>query len=223
MKQGTATGPHGRTAGGPPVWIAPAVLFAVGVNALLFLLLPVLTNTRPPVADMSDPVSVNLVRIRPEEPPPPEEKEIPEVQIEEKQSARTDFAPDVFRPRIRQMDMPQITFDAMPPLAAGPSDFGFANFFNAEDLDHPPRATFKAPPLYPYRAKRLEVQGHVRVKFLVDETGAVDRVTILEAKPPGMFEDSVKATLQRWKFTPGKILGEPVASWVTTTIRFELE
>jgi protein TonB len=38
-----------------------------------------------------------------------------------------------------------------------------------------------------------------------------------------VFEDSVLQTLPSWKFSPGKVVGEPVSSWVVTTIRFELK
>ena len=60
-------------------------------------------------------------------------------------------------------------------------------------------------------------------KFLVDEEGTVSSVSVLDSSPEGVFEDSVLQTLPSWKFSPGRILGEPVSSWVVTTIRFELK
>ena len=45
---------------------------------------------------------------------------------------------------------------------------------------------------------------------------------ILEAVPKGYFEDSVLRTVPGWRFEPGRIAGEPVASWVVTTIQFDL-
>jgi protein TonB len=63
----------------------------------------------------------------------------------------------------------------------------------------------------------------VKVKFLVDEEGKVSRVSILESSPKGVFEESVLQTLPSWKFSPGRILGESVSTWVVTTIRFELK
>jgi protein TonB len=58
---------------------------------------------------------------------------------------------------------------------------------------------------------------------LVDEEGTVSHVSVLDASPKGVFEDSVLQTLPSWKFSPGKVVGEPVSSWVVTTIRFELK
>jgi len=118
--------------------------------------------------------------------------------------------------------MPSISSEINLDLI-GNIDSGISLIFNADEIDQPPSALAKMPPLYPYKAKRLEIEGYVKVKFLVDETGAVSQISILEASPKGLFEDSVFKALPSWEFAPGKILGEPVSSWVITTIRFELE
>ena len=205
---------------GMPRWVLPAGLFALAVNALLFLLLPMLSHLRAPEADMSEPVAIQLVRIREKEPPPEEERQREEPE-EKEQEVMKDFQPDLARPRIQAPDMPGLQFELNTELVGGTS--GISMFFDASDLDHPPRALMKTPPLYPYKARRLEIRGYVKLKFLVDKTGVVSRITVLEAKPKGIFEESALATLPSWKFSPGKVLGEPVSSWMTTTIRFELE
>ncbi len=208
---------------GLPLWVLPAGIFALAVNALLLLLLPLLSHLRAPEVDMTEPAGIQLVRIREKE-PPPEEEEVREQPEEEKpEEMMEDFQPDLFRPNIQTPDMQALQFEVNTKLVSDAPISGISMFFNAADLDHPPRALMKTPPLYPYKAKRLEMQGYVKVKFLVDKTGLVSRITVLEAKPKGMFEESVLASLPNWKFSPGKVLGEPVSSWVTTTIRFELQ
>ena len=54
-----------------------------------------------------------------------------------------------------------------------------------------------------------------------DCTMTFNLLTQLQPLLGGM--DSVLKMLPTWKFSPGKILGEPVSSWVVTTIRFELK
>ncbi len=61
------------------------------------------------------------------------------------------------------------------------------------------------------------------VRFLVDRTGAVRKLTILEANPPDIFNDTVMKTLEKWTFKPGRKDGKDVETWITTQIRFELE
>jgi len=204
-----------------PSWVVPAFGFGLAVNVLLLLLLPMLSQVRTYDADMTEPVGVNLVRVREEE-PPPEDDEPRKIEEKEDPEIREQLQPDLVRPSLQALDMPTVSFQADTRLVRGPGSAGLGMFFNADELDHPPRALFKPPPIYPYKATRLEIEGAVTVKFLVDERGVVSRVSVLEAKPKGLFEDAVLATLPTWKFSPGKILGEPVTSWVTTTIHFEL-
>ena len=51
----------------------------------------------------------------------------------------------------------------------------------------------------------------------------VEQTKILEANPDGVFDKSVLQCAPLWKFTPGTIDGTPVKTFVTTTIRFNLE
>jgi len=206
-----------------PLWVFPALAFALFVNGLLFFLLPLLTQKGPTFPDMTDPVAVNLVRVREEEPPPPEE-EPPVPEMEKPQELPEFFTPDLIRPEVRPLQMDPVPFriELNPRLLSGPQ-VALKRFFEVGDLDHPPRPLVKMPPVYPYQAKRLEIEGFVKVKFLVDEGGTVSRVSILESSPKGVFEDSVLQALPSWKFSPGRILGESVSSWVVTTIRFELK
>jgi protein TonB len=63
----------------------------------------------------------------------------------------------------------------------------------------------------------------VKVKFVVNEQGTVEKITIVDAKPPGMFDQSVSRCVSKWRFKPGTVEGMPIKAWVETTIRFELE
>ena len=95
--------------------------------------------------------------------------------------------------------------------------------FLGSDLDEPPRAVVRTVPPYPYRARQRQVNGTVRVKLLVNADGSISNVEILEASPEGYFEETVLRTVPSWHFEPGHIAGEAVASWVVTTVRFDLE
>ena len=206
-----------------PLWVFPALAFAILVNGLLFFLLPLLTQKGPSVPVMTEPVAVNLVRVREQEPPAPEE-EPPLPERQESENIPEFFTPELLRPEVQPMQMDPVPFriELNPRLMGGPK-LSVKPFYEAGELDHPPSPIVKMPPVYPYKAKRLEIEGYVKIKFLVDEEGTVSRVSILDSSPKGVFEDSVLQTLPSWKFSPGRILGESVPSWVVTTIRFELK
>ena len=60
------------------------------------------------------------------------------------------------------------------------------------------------------------------IKLRVEKDGSVGSVEILEATPTGYFEETVLRTVPSWRFQPGIIAGQPVASWVVTTIQFDI-
>jgi protein TonB len=95
--------------------------------------------------------------------------------------------------------------------------------FTLGQVDQPPMVTAQIPPPYPFLARRRGIEGWVRVRFLVDRQGQVRELTIVKAQPPGVFEDTVRRTLPRWRFRPGVKDGRPVDTWVETVIRFKLE
>ena len=91
------------------------------------------------------------------------------------------------------------------------------------EVDVQPQEISAIHPFYPYRAKRLLIGGYVTVRFLVDTNGNVSEVTIVDSNPAGIFEQSVRNTLPRWKFRPGKKDDRPVRTWVEKTIEFTLD
>lgn len=94
--------------------------------------------------------------------------------------------------------------------------------FNLDEVDQRPEGISTMQPLYPYRAKQLAIEGYVTVRFLVSQTGSVLDLNILEAKPVGFFEQAVENTIRRWRFKPARKNGQPVETWVKTSIEFRL-
>lgn len=69
---------------------------------------------------------------------------------------------------------------------------------------------------YPERAWHLDQDGYVSVIYDIDERGIPTNVRILESKPYGLFDKSVKEQIYKWRFEKG----QPVKG-VQKTIRFE--
>lgn len=94
--------------------------------------------------------------------------------------------------------------------------------YELSQVDAAPRLTHKLAPEYPYSARSRNISGTVTVRFLVDEEGRVDELTVLSAEPAGVFERSVLKAVRRWRFTPGERKGKPVPTWVVLPVRFDL-
>jgi protein TonB len=91
-----------------------------------------------------------------------------------------------------------------------------------EDMvDQPPVVT-RMPITYPERAKQREIEGRVVVSLQVNKEGRVTNTKILEATPPGVFEQAVRQAVQNWSFQPARYQGRPVQVWVNVPIPFRL-
>ena len=58
----------------------------------------------------------------------------------------------------------------------------------------------KIKPPYPKQALRMGVEGKVRVRLLIDGTGKVTEVTILESTPKGIFDKTAIDTVRKYVF-----------------------
>ncbi len=194
------------------------VLLALLLNAGLLLTAALLASERPIPQDISEPQAVSLVKLKDNAPPPAEpEPEIPEPQ----EKPQLDFMPELAAPSITGPDPLDVSIALDPSLfQSGPSRGSFT--FNSEDLDQPPRKVLHVDPVYSYRLRQRNISGEVQVKFLVSAEGVVSHISILEATPKGVFNESVKTAVAGWKFSPGKIDGRAVPSWVVTNVVFNL-
>jgi len=210
---------------------ALAVALAVAVNVAVFVVLPLLARqgALPEAGPVQPPVRViEAPRLPPqalapeplpEEPPPPEPARRPEPQ------------PPLPQPPRLQARAPQPQFDFAPRLAAAaplalpvarPLEPAAPRAFELADVDQAPRVVASAPPEYPYAARSRNQSGTVTVRFLVAEDGSVAEVAVLAADPPGVFESSVLRAVRGWRFSPGRLGGRAVPTWVELPVRFGL-
>jgi protein TonB len=99
---------------------------------------------------------------------------------------------------------------------------GTGRGFELSQVDTAPRLTRRFEPEYPYSARSRNLSGTVTVRFLVQEDGTVDELSVLSAEPAGVFESSVLKAVRRWRFTPGMRGGRPAPTWVVLPVRFDL-
>ena len=205
-----------------------ALAAALGLNFALFALMPHLqkpaTVDRTAVQPLAD---INVIRIK-----------RPDSEVKRKNQKPPDLPkpkpppPNMERPLQTKLTLP---FKINPRLPSGqqtlalppPDPSAFDTFglyaFSAGDLDSPLTVLVRVPPVYPFKAKQRHVQGWVRVRFVVNEEGGVEKVTVVESKPPGVFDGNVIRCVSGWRFKPGTVEGMPVRAWAETTIFFKLE
>jgi protein TonB len=78
-------------------------------------------------------------------------------------------------------------------------------------------------PPYPESSRRRGEEGVVRVELLVDLTGRVTEVRILESSGFGTLDAAAVQAVRDWRFRPAQRAGVPVAGSITTAVHFRLE
>ena len=89
-------------------------------------------------------------------------------------------------------------------------------------LREPADGPHRKPPRYPPRAIRARAAGHVALEQQVSVTGGVVAVRVLDAHPPGYFEEAAVREVLRHRYAPHRVDGRPTCVVFTRTIRFEL-
>lgn len=93
-------------------------------------------------------------------------------------------------------------------------------YYTAKQLDVHPQAAQPVRPEYPGGA--ADTEGYVTLKLLIDDGGKVREVSVVDAQPPGIFEESALAAFRAARFLPGQRNGRPVKSQILIKVTYEL-
>lgn len=209
----------------PRTILGASFCLALCICFCLFALIPQLAQHDVP---RNLPMHRTAARLYVEAPPEPEVPPKRKKVEEEKQELLQNLQPQLpQKPYLLQE--PELDFsppDVNVQMATGvalmsPADL--SGIYRAEDLDRAPILSFHVKPLYPYRAKRMNISGYIKVQFDVGSDGTVGAMEIIESVPPGVFDDAVLQVVQKWQFQPGEIMGDQVITRMVKKIVFNLE
>ncbi len=211
-----------------------AVLFSLVLNLALFGLMPGLsTGVAERPGKMEPRRMLDIVRVKRAEPPPPKKEYKHEPETIATRRRAVVKTPVPVHPVID--NLPRLDFDINPKLPVGPlvlpspamETVAFVapamdGIFTIEDLDVGLTPLVSIPPMYPLRAKRRGIEGWVKVKFLVNPKGLVEKIEIIDSQPTGIFDQSAVQAVSSWRFKPGTVEGVPVKVWAEQVIKFKL-
>lgn len=95
-------------------------------------------------------------------------------------------------------------------------------WYPAKQVDVHPTALYPIKPDYPDKGAERGVEGNVVLLLLIDEAGTVKEVTVMEANPEGVFEESALAAFRDARFAPAKKNGRAVKCRVVIRVSYEL-
>ena len=78
------------------------------------------------------------------------------------------------------------------------------------------------PPVYPYRARRKEIEGRVVLRVQVLPGGTARSVEVLSSSGHAILDRAALKAVRAWRFVPAKRGGVPVAGAIDVPISFRL-
>lgn len=184
--------------------VAPAVLGTALLFGLFWLLYALISHGNHEIKDTQTIPTVDFVRLSKafevetrERKPPPELPNKPEAPPETMAVSMDTQSPTANQVSIGPMNVENTTQVA--------SSIGLSS----TDGEYLP--IVKVAPMYPARAQSRGQEGWVLVQFTVTEAGAVRDPLVIEAEPPGVFDDAAKKAVLKFKYKPRVENGKPIA------------
>ena len=75
--------------------------------------------------------------------------------------------------------------------------------------------------VYPLGAYQQRIRGTVRLDIFVNEQGGIDKVAVIDSKPPGVFEEAALQAVAALKFSPAIKNGVPVKNRKAIEVTFD--
>lgn len=104
----------------------------------------------------------------------------------------------------------------------GPRTIGGLSAYAEDAVDQRPSISRRVMPQYPDRARRMNMQGQVVVRLVVDVSGTPQQCVVHSSEPEGVFDEAALAAARKTRFLPGKVNGQPVNTIVLIPYRFAL-
>lgn len=193
--------------------LVSGILLGVGVSALLFLAIPltqIFTDYKKAPAEIQ-----SLEMAAPPPPPPPEDPPPPPEPETEEPPPELDSAPPPIS--LEQLDMAlnpgtggSMAGDfALPSFDLGQSDLGGLEIFELGDVDFPPQPRTRIEFSYPAAARRRGISGVVKIEYIVNETGRVEEITVVESAH-ALLSEATTEVIRRTLFEPATKGGRAV-------------
>ena len=213
-----------QTEGRTGHFVLATVFMVVGSTIVLGAVVTMNELSAPP--DRKEVERVTEIEVK----PPPKKKKEPKVKKQQPKPRKTPKAPP--RPFLKSMasnlsgiafDLPGLQFEDLGDSAGSLLSTNEDDVVHTSDtVDTPPRPVEQPACKFPSRLQDRGIEGYVTLSLLLNPSGAIERVKVIESKPPGEFDQTALDCVRRWRFEPALYKGEPVKTWARQTMKFKL-
>ncbi len=220
---------------------SPVVIASIGVHALLVIAVLIATAIAPDILPTPrealafyEPARLIDIELPPPPPTPRQVAAPPDVPTVSPDAAPvvapTSIAPETWFPAVER---------SSDGVVNGVADGIGANVVGVPDAPPAPVVTtppepvrlhrgirapekiVNVPPAYPEMARIARIEGMVILEAVIDASGSVTSARVLRGHPS--LDQAALDAVQRWKFTPARLNGEPIPVVMTVTVQFKLQ
>ncbi|MDD9940025.1 MAG: TonB family protein [Myxococcales bacterium] len=186
-------------------WLAAAPSAALVAFGLFFLMQAMVALRSGELDPAVSGKVVGFVRLKRDLTPPAEEPQVPERPPPVDEPPPTDMTPDT----------PDTNAPTQSLAVAAPSvDTGFKMASGAQlatavgDTDAVP--LLRVEPRYPPVQAQEGVEGWVKLRFSIGKSGQTKNVSVVDSKPPVVFDEAALTAVRKWKYQPKVVDGQQV-------------
>lgn len=199
-------------------------IMGIVISGMLFLAIP-LTQIFTEYEKAPDEIEALEIAPPPPPPPPDEPPPPPEPEVEEPPPELKTPPPPI---SLDQLDMAlnpgtgvaSAGDFALPSFEVNQKDLGGLDIFELGDVDSAPTPRSKIEFSYPSLAKRKGIKGVVKIEYIVNEKGRVEKITIIES-PSKILSDATTDVIRRARFEPASKDGRPVKVRMRAAIPYQ--
>ncbi len=200
-------------------------IMILGVTGVFTLILMMNAHTSPPKKEKKAGEQIMAVKQKKRTPPNRRRVERPQRKLKATTVPRAPLPQLASSLSGVQLDIPSLSgvnLEAASASMLGNTQAVKNMVMTEESVDQPPQVVQRVKPSYPPRALAKGIKGKVVLTFIVETSGDVKAIKVLEASPSGVFENAAISAVSQYRFSPGVYKGQKVKVRGRVVVRFDL-
>ena len=172
-----------------------SILLAVVVSGALFSFLHYLITRRGEAIESKQATKIEFTRLR-------RDTEVQQKKREKAELEKPKEAPPQTNLSRSNLDMGGDAIAVIAPTVEAKANVRANVSLGAGGTDRDTIPLVRIEPDYPMKARQRGIEGWVVVKFTITPAGTIKDAQVMQASPPGIFDEAAVRAVSRWKYNP---------------------
>jgi protein TonB len=172
-----------------------SILLAVVVSGALFSFLHYLITRRGEAVESRQATKIEFTRLR-------RDTEVQQKKREKAELEKPKELPPQANISRSSLDMGGDAIAVIAPTVEAKTNVRANVSLGAGGTDRDSIPLVRIEPDYPMKARQRGIEGWVVVKFTITPAGTIKDAQVMQASPPGIFDEAAIRAVSRWKYNP---------------------